>query len=73
MPVLVGQTHVGYFLPGGGYGLMPCQLPQFGANKAFWVEMGWLVTPEQCLRIRRTYNAKGAWETAMFIQEQRDD
>jgi len=69
--VFVGHSYVGYFLPGGGYGLMPLELPQLARDKSFWVEMGWQVNPEQCLRMRRTYNLQGAWENTMLICEQR--
>lgn len=55
-------------LPDGGSINVPVELPQ---KKAFFVEVGWLVSENIRHRIMRNFDDTGKWSTSVFITEKR--
>jgi hypothetical protein len=55
-----------FCLPGGGSAVLPVQVP---TRQRFFLELGWLVTPELRLRLSRHYDATGAWEDLTLAEE----
>ena len=55
-------------LPDGGSINVPLQIP---SKKAFFVEVGWLVSDNVRQRIMRNFDDKGKWESSVFITEKR--
>lgn len=45
--------------------------PQIQLRQAFFVEVGWLVSPTERQRLIRSYNDKGEWISATHVIEQR--
>lgn len=55
-------------LPDGASATSPCQVK---GGKAFFLEVGWLVAPQQRQRMIRAYSDKGEWISLTLIREQR--
>ncbi|AFY40314.1 hypothetical protein Lepto7376_4194 [[Leptolyngbya] sp. PCC 7376] len=55
-------------LPDGGSINVPLQVP---SKKAFFVEVGWLVSDNIRQRIMRNFDEQGKWESSVFITEKR--
>lgn len=55
-------------LPDGASATSPCQVK---GGKAFFLEVGWLVAPQQRQRMIRAYSDKGEWIGLTLVTEQR--
>lgn len=56
------------FLPDGASLHCPAQLPR---RQPFFLEAGWLVSPQERHRMMRCYNEKGDWEKSILIVERK--
>ena len=56
-------------LPDGAYSTCPIQIR---SNTAFFMEIGWLIAPNQRQRLIREYDAAGNWIALMLVMETRN-
>ncbi len=64
-----GLNYRTWLLPDGAFSTCPVSVR---SNTAFFMEIGWLITPNQRQRLIREYDAAGNWIALMLVMETRN-